>query len=817
MCGCNNLSDSLSVTAEVHIEREYGLIGTPYIFNPEPITCTASGSGSFFHQDSDVEIIDFGNTIITSYDVFRYAYFTLDMGVDNLGSFEEDGSYDYNITVDATGERIGTCSDSVDVPVDIKYSHGSWTIDSEICPSNVINICNSTNASVDIEFSHSVCGNYDLEGTLDITTANTEILTLGEISRSVSTVGGYSTSESFSVIGCSESLNDAMIDICFDGNEHYLASYSLMSCALAVSNLTDNIDMFDGLGDADNDGINNVNDLDNAGSFVPFLVKTHETATSAQFRFDFDSDNIRIWKKDGAMTRTNSTDSIQAYHNYSYGELFSGSESTFYIQGLEAGSHGISVTYLLDGRELETKSVSVTFVKINLREVSFSGSNNHTIISDDGSLTYSFPHWKDNYPYDGIATNQNERQYPICFTGNSQLNLSCKWYFEPSSLSETIKFKATGSDGYNFSTVTVEPQGNEIVLSNITSTKQLPDAIDYLSELSLNWQMSFDDGQTWYDAGTSKNQMYVTLDDPVDDTPMYHTIVHLGCKNGEGHSNVDSAVEAIWSDFTDLDVKNVNGVVMNYYSNSVPENVPVDIEGLLQNQDGACTAWVDLFCYALKAQGIDDVSVEVCLVKNTFLQNNTDVNSITTNYTFRIIDGSDGGFLVNDWQLFNAQWHPNDTNHNFIDDNIEEDCPNILDYIDPGLDTDYEKYKDGTYMFPYADTLVGYEGITNVVVSGVNLKGQGNIIPSTQKFMNHYIVTRGPVYNLPAQSYIIYDPSYGKKYEGINAIMSWQDASVKGFWQEKTINNTKFIYVGENNSSSIIKVNLIPEENCWRY
>jgi hypothetical protein len=125
--------------------------------------------------------------------------------------------------------------------------------------------------------------------------------------------------------------------------------------------------MFTGLQDADNDGTNNINDLDNAGSFVPFLVKTHETATSAQFRFNFNDTKIRIWKQDGTMTRTNSTDSIQAYHNYSYGELFSGSESTFYVQGLEPGNHGVSVTYLLDGRELGAESVSASFVGLRIK------------------------------------------------------------------------------------------------------------------------------------------------------------------------------------------------------------------------------------------------------------------------------------------------------------------------------------------------------------------------------------------------------------------------------------------------------------------
>jgi hypothetical protein len=67
------------------------------------------------------------------------------------------------------------------------------------------------------------------------------------------------------------------------------------------------------------------------------------------------------------MTRTNSTDSIQDGQCYSYADLFSeGAERTFYVQGLEPGNHGVSVTYLLDGRELGMEDLSVSFVNVDL-------------------------------------------------------------------------------------------------------------------------------------------------------------------------------------------------------------------------------------------------------------------------------------------------------------------------------------------------------------------------------------------------------------------------------------------------------------------
>jgi hypothetical protein len=368
MCGCNNLNDDLNVTALVCITSEDGMIGTPYIFNAEPITCTASGGGSIFQQDSDEDTIYFGSILSDLYNIYEYAYFTLNTGIDNLENFDGSGTYNYNISVEATAEKLEALPDSVEIPVIVEYSHSSWVISSTINPTNIINICETTNMVLDLEFWRNDCATYDLTGILyTIPKGNTDIIELDETSQDIDLHESCSTSTNFSVIGCSEEFCDVNVDICFNNRESVWARSYLTTYALAVSNLTDGISMFTGLQDAGNDGTNNINDLDNAGDFVPFLVKTHETATSAQFRFDFNDTKIRIWKKDGTMTRTNSTDSIQSGQCYEYSDLFSGgAETTFYVQGLLAGNHGVSVTYILDGRELCTEGVSVTFVDINV-------------------------------------------------------------------------------------------------------------------------------------------------------------------------------------------------------------------------------------------------------------------------------------------------------------------------------------------------------------------------------------------------------------------------------------------------------------------
>ena len=123
--------------------------------------------------------------------------------------------------------------------------------------------------------------------------------------------------------------------------------------------------------------------------YIPILVKTHESATNAFFGLDFDEDEIMIWTEDSnaMITRTNSYipngNLIQAYHNYSYNDLFAdGAERTFYVQGLAAGKHDIDVTYVLDGYDLPAVELSVIFLKIVLDEPDGLPIQSVTVVGD---------------------------------------------------------------------------------------------------------------------------------------------------------------------------------------------------------------------------------------------------------------------------------------------------------------------------------------------------------------------------------------------------------------------------------------------------
>jgi len=186
--------------------------------------------------------------------------------------------------------------------------------------------------------------------------------------------------------------------------------------------------------------------LDSAGNFLELLIKTHPTATNAEFRLDFDEDNIKVWTEDSnaMITRTNSYipngNLIQAYHNYSYNDLFSeGAERTFYVQALVAGNHGVGVTYVLDGVDLCTNDLSVTLYQIDfVRIYDINKTANRTTRAVDATLRNART-YEDNERSDSEIDNNN----PLLVAGGYgssmdrvQLALQCQ--FAPASLGEHI-------------------------------------------------------------------------------------------------------------------------------------------------------------------------------------------------------------------------------------------------------------------------------------------------------------------------------------------------------------------------------------------
>ena len=273
--------------------------------------------------------------------------------------------------------------------------------------------------------------------------------------------------------------------------------------------------------------------------------------------------------------------------------------------------------------------VTLTAVKISLKEVSFSGNSNHTIKSDDGLTDYSAPHWQDNsMPLDGDADDIGDIKYPICYTRSSKMKAQVLLGVEPSAINIPICLCGDGLNNYDFPNTNFVLSGSSVLSPVIECANAFANHVDFINSLSIEWKYAFSNSASWVKIGESKNPCYITLGDP-NVTP-YITLVHIGCANALGETTGDPVVQKIWQEFSDLSVRRVSDMhTLTYYKTPYDPNCPYTVEGLLREGDGRCGAWARFLRDAIKVQGIsgaivveivpidfDDLLGGILLVKN---------------------------------------------------------------------------------------------------------------------------------------------------------------------------------------------------------
>ena len=396
------------------------------------------------------------------------------------------------------------------------------------------------------------------------------------------------------------------------------------------------------------------------------------------------------------------------------------------ISRFEFALHGHEVSgFCKDGlikiEHLASEAVDVvkyTCVKVNLKEVSFSGLKCHFVKKDDGSMDYATPHWQDNsIPLDNDASDINDRSYPVSFTRNSKMKVSVKWILEPQNLPLAIIVKGDGPNLLDFPETTVVKNGSQLSVVDLECENSFANKVDYFDPMMIKWSVSIGTNRmkNWLDGGVSSNQTYVTLGDPL--TTVYHTLVHIGCKNAQDESSPEKCTEKIWKEFIDRDVRRIDGVQLTYYASYDCKNITT--ADLLLNGDGQCGAWASFFIDLRKVQGIDDKDEYVI-----FSPSQTPMDY--------------SGFLVKNWTFKNKglSGYPEYPYINILDSNF---------------------IGHSGYRWKYSD-----------VNDAIGMPGQGNENPASL-FNNHQVVI-GDKY---------YDPSYGVQYSSLEELES---ESIEGFY-----------------------------------
>jgi len=180
------------------------------------------------------------------------------------------------------------------------------------------------------------------------------------------------------------------------------------------------------------------------------------------------------------------------------------------------------------------------------------------------------------------------------------MTASPQWIVEPSNPPVEIRVRGDGPGNLDFPSTAVSISGSNASVS-IQCSNAFANEVDYMAAMGISWEFSIDGETTWHTAGTSENQTYVTLGNPL--TTAYHTLLHIGCTNADGTSDAAACTAAIWGEFTDCVVKRVDGVQLTYYNDY--RTVNTTTASLLANGDGQCGAWTAFLLDTRKVQGLD--------------------------------------------------------------------------------------------------------------------------------------------------------------------------------------------------------------------
>ena len=246
-------------------------------------------------------------------------------------------------------------------------------------------------------------------------------------------------------------------------------------------------------------------------------------------------------------------------------------------------------------------------ISVTLSNMAFSGGK-HQIYKDDGSGQYPSPEW--------ISTTN----YPVCYTRNTNMTVTPTFIVIPSTFTAML---VKGSSS-----------GPQLPLASgtsttITSTNNFTNCVSILKPMTIDWQVSIDNGTNWQDIATTANKVYVTWADTLN--PIY-TLLDVGCKGALGATgtvgvNDDSVLNGVWGKIQSKSIQRASdNVLLTYYGfydvntngvwnagTDINRNDPslctvTDAAGLISTGNGQCHSWADCMYQVLRGQGLTAVN-----------------------------------------------------------------------------------------------------------------------------------------------------------------------------------------------------------------
>ena len=250
-----------------------------------------------------------------------------------------------------------------------------------------------------------------------------------------------------------------------------------------------------------------------------------------------------------------------------------------------------------------TNQFSGNDLALQLDRVTFERGGFRAIRPDGAEQPYPGPHWS--------PTNQ----HPALFVADTKLTAEAHFTRAPGGAAARVIARAIASgNGQQFILWGTNNLAAGATNWPVEVTATLPltsNRVDCFTNLVMNWSCAREAAPAlMFPAGQSEHTVYVCLESPHPQVPLYHTVVHLACVP-PGATNAQSAFQNSWRNFcvsnATAGVKNWRGESLYYYREGSLIGQPANTVPVFLNQsnrNGQCTAWVGLLQGVTRVNGV---------------------------------------------------------------------------------------------------------------------------------------------------------------------------------------------------------------------
>lgn len=196
---------------------------------------------------------------------------------------------------------------------------------------------------------------------------------------------------------------------------------------------------------------------------------------------------------------------------------------------------------------------------------------------------------------------RNRRANPVAFQSGSKLKIVPTFRLPDSTVPSRIQAVITFGGSTNTYTLARSEHGNGIEIPAPVPAG----TVGYFESATIVWKVSYAaNSEDWEEVGTSTHEVYFTRSMPLTSLRQ-ETLFSISCKQASGLSDPTAVVDAIYAEFTDLDVRRVSdGKQMTYWGRSNSDNY-TETPDLLSMADGNCQAWSSFLRDLIRFQGIE--------------------------------------------------------------------------------------------------------------------------------------------------------------------------------------------------------------------